>query len=150
MKPSGCHPFDGTADQLRRPGDHSLLAVVELLDAEATTHIGRHHAHFLLGNLEHQGAHQESHNMRKLTRSPQRIVAGPAVVLGDRRARFHRVADQSIVDEAKTRHMRGLLERRRNGGLVAELPVAAEIVRNVVEQLRCARTNGFEHADDGW
>ena len=88
--------------------------------------------------------------MRKLARGPQRIMAGPAVILGDRRARFHRIADQPIVDEAETRHMRGLLERCRNGGLVAELPVAAEIVGNVVEQLRCARTNGFEHADDGW
>ena len=88
--------------------------------------------------------------MRKLARGPQRVMAGPAIVLGDRRARFHRVADQPIVDEAETRHMRGLLERRRNGGLVAELPVAAEIVWHVVEQLRCARTNGFEHADDGW
>ena len=88
--------------------------------------------------------------MRKLARGPQRIMAGPAIVLGDRRARFHRIADQPVVDEAETRHMRGLLERRRDGGLVAELPVAAEIVGHVVEQLRCARTNGFEHADDGW
>jgi hypothetical protein len=46
--------------------------------------------------------------------------------------------------------MRRLLERRRDGGLVAELPVAAEIVGHVVEQLRCAWTNGLEHADDGW
>ena len=88
--------------------------------------------------------------MRKLARGPQRVMAGPAIILGDRRARFHRVADQPVIDEAETRHMRGLLERRRNGGLVAELPVAAEIVWNVVEQLRRARTNGFEHADDGW
>ena len=76
--------------------------------------------------------------MRKLAGGPQRIVAGPGVIFGDRRARLHRVADQAIVDEAEARDMRRLAEGGRDRGLVAELPVAAQIVRHIVEQLRRA------------
>ena len=40
-----------------------------------------------------------------------------------------------------------LAERGRHRSLVAQFPVAAQIIRHVVEQLRGARTDGFEHAD---
>ena len=85
--------------------------------------------------------------MRELARGPQRVAVGARLVFGDRRARRHRIADQAVVDEAELGDMRCLLEGGLDGGLVTQLPVAADVVRHVVEQLRRAGPDGFEHAD---
>ena len=141
------YPFHRPANPPGGPGDDGLLAIVKLLDPETAADIRGHHPHLLLGNVQHQRAHQEAHHVRKLAGGPQRVMAGAAIILGDRCARLHRVADQAIVDEAEARHMRRLAERGRDRSLVAQFPVAAQIIRHVVEQLRGARTDGFEHAD---
>ena len=132
------HPFDGNADLLGRPGDDRLLAIEELLDAEAAADVGRDHPHLLLRDLEHQRAHQPAHDMRELAGRIERVVAGAGIVFGDRGARLHRVADQPVVDEAEPGDMRGLGESGLRRRLVAERPIAAQIAGDIVEQLRRA------------
>ena len=68
--------FTGRFDPLGGPGDHGLLAVVELLDAEAAADIGRNDAQLVLRDVQHEIAHQEAHDMRKLAGGPQRVVIG--------------------------------------------------------------------------
>ncbi len=92
-------PLDRPPDPFGRPGNDRLFAIVELLDAEAAADIRRDHAHLLFGYVENQGGHQKPHHMRELACRPQRVVPGARVVFCDRRARLHRIADQSIVDE---------------------------------------------------
>ena len=67
-------PFDRPLDPLGGPGDDGLFAVVELLDAEAAADIGRDHAQLVLRDVQHQRAHQEAHDMRKLAGGPQRVA----------------------------------------------------------------------------
>src|SRR5262245_38663555 len=63
--------------QLNRPPDlsagpsqNSLFGVVELLHAESAADIGRDHPQFLLGDVEHEQAHEQPHHMRKLACRP--------------------------------------------------------------------------------
>ncbi len=141
-------PFDRPADFRAGPGDDRFFGIVELLHAEAAADVGRHDPQLVLRNVEDESAHQQPHHVRELARSPERVLAGRRVVFGDRRARLHRIADQPVVDEADARHMRGLAESGIGRRLVAERPVAAQIVRHVVEQKRRVALDGVEHADD--
>ena len=59
-------PFDRPSDLLRRPGDGRLLGIMRDLRAEAAADIGRDHSQLLLGSAEHEGAHQQSYDMRNL------------------------------------------------------------------------------------
>ena len=140
-------PFDRAADLRAGPGDDRFLGIVELLDAEAAADVGRDDPQLVLRDVEHEVAHQQPHDVRKLAGRPQRVVAGRRVVFGDRRARLHRVADQPVVDQADPRDMRGLAEGRIGRRLVAELPVAAQVVGHVVEEKRRVGLDGVEHAD---
>src|SRR6059058_59538 len=45
-------------------------------------------------------------DVRELAGGPQREAIGAGLVFGDRRARLHRVADQTIIDEAQLCDMR--------------------------------------------
>ena len=106
------------------------------LRAEAAADIGRHDADLVLGQLEHEGAHQEADDVRVLARGVERVVAGGALELADRRARLHRIGDEPVVDDVELRHMRRLGESRFGRGLVADMPVVAEIAGRVVVDLR--------------
>ena len=60
------------------------------------------------------------------------------IPLGDRAARLDRVRDQAVVDHLELDHAGGLGERRVDRGRVAELPVEAQIARDVVMDQRLA------------
>ena len=150
MKPSlrSLTHFTGRPSLRRRPGHQRLFRIVELLDAEAAADIGRHDAQLVLRDLQHEHAHQDLHDVRELAGGPQRVLPGRALVLADRGARLHRIADEAIVDEADARDMRGIGEGRVGRGLVADIPLEAEIARHVVVDQRRARPDRVEHADD--
>ena len=141
MKPSlrSLTHFTGRPSLRRRPGDQRLFRVVELLDAEAAADIGRDDAQLVLRDLEHEDAHQDLDDVRELARGPQRVLPGRRLVLADRGARLHRIADEAIVDEADARDMRGIGERRRRSRFVADVPLEAEIVGHVVVDRRQRR-----------
>ena len=56
------------------------------------------------------------------------------MIFGDRGARLHRIADKAIVDEADARHMCRFAECGIGCSLIAERPIAAEIVGHIIEQ----------------
>ena len=138
MKPSlRSHThFTGRPNFLRGPGDHHFFGVVELLDAEAAADVGRYDAQLVLRDVQHEVAHQQLHDVRKLAGGPHRVVAARHVVLADHRTRLHRIADQPVVDQADLGDVRRLLECGVGRALVAQLPVDADVVGNVVEQTR--------------
>jgi len=121
---------------------------VELLDTESTTDIGRYHTQFVLWDVQHEVAHQQLHDMRKLTCGPQRVLPARHIVFTDGRTWLHRIANQAIVDQADLCDMRRLLEGHIRGALVSQLPVAADVVGNIVEQRGSARLERIQHTDD--
>ena len=70
-------PLHRPPQQLRRPGDEGLLAVVEDLRAEGAADVGRHHPELVLRDVEHEGAHQEPDHVRVLARRPERVLVVP-------------------------------------------------------------------------
>ncbi len=140
-------PFDRPADFRGREGDHRFFGVVELFDAETAADVRRHDAQLVLRNVENERAHQQAYDVRELARRPKRVMFGRRVVFRDRRARLHRIADETIVDQADAGNVRRPAERRIGRGLVSDRPVAAKIVRYVVEQQRRIALDGIEHAD---
>ncbi len=106
-------PLDRACRPWRRPGDDGFLGVVVDLGAEAAAHVGRHHPQLVLGQMQHEGAHQQPDHVRVLAGGVERVFAGAAIVLADRRARLHGVGDQAVVDDLELRHMR----RLREGGV---------------------------------
>ena len=133
-------PFHRPVDLLRRPGDERFLGVVVDLRAEAAADVGRIDAQLVLGDLQHERAHQQADHVRVLARGVERVVAGRQLVVADRGARLHRVRHEAVVDEVELGDVRGLGEGGIDGGLVAQLPVVAEVVgRLVVHGLRRCR-----------
>ena len=142
-------PFDRAADAHGGPGDDGLLGVVKLLHAEAAADVGRHHPQLVLRNVEHEVAHQQLDDVRKLAGGVERVLAARAVVIADGGARLHRVTDQTVVDQTQASDVRRFCERSVGGVLVADLPVDTHVVGDVVEHRGRSRLQRVEHADHG-
>jgi hypothetical protein len=56
----------GALELLAGPHQRGLFAVQEDLAAEAAAHVGRDHAHLVLGDAQHEGAHQQPLDVRVL------------------------------------------------------------------------------------
>ena len=82
--------------------------------------------------------------MRQLGRSVQSVVAGRRLVLRDRGPRFHRIRHQ-LVDEVDPSDVIGLGKGGFGRRLVADRPIAAQIARHIVIELRRA---GLYRLDD--
>src|SRR5260221_12011291 len=100
---------------------------MEDLRAEAAADIGRHHPQLVLGQLQHERAHEQANDVRVLARGVERVLAGAAVELADRRARFDRVGDEAVVDDLEMRDVRGFGESGVDRALVAEMPVVQRL-----------------------
>ena len=122
-------PLHRPADRLGGEGDEGLLGVVEDLRAEAAADVGRHHPQLVLGDAEHEGAHQQPDHVRVLAGGVERVLVVGRVVLADRGARLHRVRHQPVVDELERGHVRRRRDRRVDRGAVVldEAPVEAEV-----------------------
>ena len=77
-------PFDGPPNLLRRPGHHRLFRIVRNLRTEPAAHVGRDDAQLVLGDLEHEGAHQEPRHVRVLAGAVERVAVACRVVLAER------------------------------------------------------------------
>ncbi len=132
-------PLDRPTQLLARPDQRRLLAVEEDLAAEAAADVGCDDAHLVLGNAEHEGAHQQPLDVRVLVRHVQRVLVAGRVPVRVRRARLDRVRHQPVVAEGQRRDMGGALERGVGAVLVADQPLVAAVVRRfVVHGSRCA------------
>ncbi len=85
--------------------------------------------------------------MRVLARGHQGVLAGRRVEIADRGARLHGVGDQPVVDDVDRCDMRGLLERGIDLRPVADLPVVAQVVRDIVVHRRTTGERRL-HVDD--
>ena len=87
--------------------------------------------------------------MRILGRGVERVLAGRAVELADRRPGLHRVRDQAVVDEVDLGDVGGLGERGVGGRLIAQMPVEAGVVLGLLPHLRRAGLDRIGGGDDG-
>ena len=129
-------PLHRSSDALRRPGDDDLLGVVEDLRAEAAAHVGRDHPELVLRDAHHERTHEQPDHVGILAARVERVAVVARVVLADRRARLDRVRHQPVLNDVELHHVCRLVERGLRRGLVAELPVVADVARHVVEDER--------------
>ena len=78
-------------------------------------HVGRHHAHLVLGDAQHEGAHQQPLDVRVLVGHVQRVVVVGRVVAGVDRPRLDGVGHQPVVAEGELADVR----RAGDGGVGA-------------------------------
>ncbi len=86
--------------------------------------------------------------MRVLTRRVERVRVRHGIVVADRRTRLDGVRDEAVVDDVERDDVGRRLDRRIRGSLIAELPVVADVPRNVVPNERGAfrrRLRGARH-----
>jgi hypothetical protein len=141
-------PLDVAVELLGGPGQAHVLGVEEDLRAEATTHVGRDHAHLVLGQAQHEGRHQQPLDVRVLVRDVERVVVGAAAVAADGHARLDRVGDQPVVDQIELRDVRGAREGGIDRRLVAQRPLVALVVgRLVVDRDAAGLLRRVGHAD---
>ena len=100
--------FTGRLQLAGGPGDDRLLGIVIDLAAEAAADIRRDHAQLVLGDLQHESAHQQPDHVRVLAGGVQRVVAGRRIEIAERRARLHRVRDQPVVGQVQLHDFGGL------------------------------------------
>ncbi len=73
--------------------------------------------------------------MRVLACGVEREAVARRFVLADRRARFDCVWDQPVVDDLECRDVGGILDGLIHGSLIAQFPVVAHVVGNIVVDL---------------
>ena len=146
FRPLG-RPFDRLMDLGRGPGEDRFLGIMENLGAEPAAHIRCDDPKLVLGDLQHEGAHQEANDMWVLGRGEERVLARRAIEIRNRRAGLHRVGDQPVVDQVDGDDMVCRSEGRVDGILFADLPIEAAIVWHVVMHERATGKGGV-HIDD--
>ena len=141
-------PLDRTPEFFRAPGDQCFLGIVEDLGAEATADIGRIDAQLVLGDAQHEGAHEQANDVRVLAGGDERVVLGRLVIEADSRARLHGIGDETLIDQIDLGDVLGLGEGRVRRRLVAQFPIIALVVGGLVVHGRAALECGL-HVDDG-
>ena len=132
-------PFHRAADLLRGPQRHHFFRIDVDLRAEAAADIGRDHAQLVLGGDVVECRQHQTRDMRILRGRIEREMLFGLIVVGDRRARLHRVRHQAVVGEFQRHHIGGLAEGVLYRGLVADMPVIDHIAGRFRMQLRRAR-----------
>ncbi|MDT4839887.1 hypothetical protein FQZ97_736910 [compost metagenome] len=143
-------PLDVAVELLGRPGQADVFGVQKDLGAEAAAHVGRDHAHLVLGQAQHESRHQQALDVRVLVRHVERVVVGAAAVAADGHARLDRVGNQPVVDEVELRDVRRRGEHVVDRRLVAQHPLVALVVgRFVVQRGAAGLLRGIGHAHQG-
>ncbi len=122
------NPPDGPSDAGAGPGHEGFFGIVEDLRAKAAADVGCIDPELVLRDAENEGAHQEADHVRVLARGVERILARRQIVVADCRARLHRVRDQPVIDEVDLGDVGRAGECGVGGGLVAKLPIVAEVI----------------------
>ena len=105
---------------------------MEDLGAEAAADVRSDHAQPVLGDAQHERAHQQPDHVRVLARGIQRVASARNIVVADGSPRLHRVRDHPVVCQVDLNHVRGRRQRRVHVVLGAKNPVVAEVARSVV------------------
>ena len=131
-----CRPLDGTPHALTCPDQRGLFGVQINLGTKTAADVGRNHAHFRLGESQHERAHQETLDVRVLVRDVQGVALVVLGVLRIGRTRLHRVGHQPIIGKAQLGDFRGMGKCRINGSLVTMAPVITGVVGHLVMDQR--------------
>ncbi len=132
-------PFHRTADLLRGPQRHHLFGIDEDLRAEAAADVGGDHAQLVLGGDVVERRQHEAGDVRVLRGRVEREVLFRRVIIGDRRARLHRVRGEAVVGDVELDHIGGLGEGGIGRALVADHPVIDLVAGRFGVKLRRAR-----------
>ena len=122
---------------------------MEDLGAETAAHIGGHHAQFMLGDAQHEGAHQQADHMGVLAGREQRMVTRTTGIVAHGHARLHRVGDEAVVHQLQRGDMVRILECliHRRFVLLHKAPVVAQVAGQFVMYFRRAVLDRVFHVD---
>ena len=138
-------PLDAAVDLLGSPGQGHIFGIQVNLGAETAAHVGCDHAHFVLGQAQHESRHQQALNVRVLVGNIQHIFFGGAAVVANGDARLHGVGNQAVIDQVQLGHMGCSGKRGVHLGFVAQSPFEAMVIRGGIVQLRAF--GGVAHID---
>ena len=120
------------------------------LAAKAAADIGCDHAQLRFRQMQHMGTHQQANDMRVLAGSGEGIIARRAIKLANRRTRFHGIRDQAVIHQIELDQMRGASEGGVHHGLVANMPIIAEIAGDIIMNGGGTRLQRCCHGGGGW
>ncbi len=135
-------PLDVAVELSRTPGQADILGIQEDLGAESAAHVGRDHAHLVLGQAHDEGRHQQPLDVRVLVGHVQRVLVIGAAVAADGRARLHGVGNQAVVDQVQLGDVGSTGEHGIHGSLVADGPFVAVVVGGDVVHHRAGHAAG--------
>src|SRR5690606_26144185 len=94
-------PGHGALQLAAGPGDQALLRIEEDLHAEAAANVAADHAQLRRTDLQHDVGDLRVHDVHALGRRVERRAVSGRIVVGDGRARLHRVDHDAVVDNLK-------------------------------------------------
>ena len=140
-------PLDAAVDLLGRPGEGHVFGIQENFGAKAAAHVGRNHAHLVLGQAQYKRGHQQALNVRVLVGHVQRVFLGGAAVHANGGARLHRVGHQAVVHQIQLGNVGSRGKSGVHIAFVANRPFVAVVVGRCLVQ-RCT-FGGVTHVHDG-
>ena len=136
------------AEPLRGEQDEHVVGVAEDLRAERAADVRADAPDLVLRHAHHECREEQSLDVRRLARHPDRVLVGAGVVPADVAPGLHRVRDEPLVDEPLLDHDLGRVDRGGGAVLVAHGPLEDDVVRRVLVELRRARLGRLLGVDD--
>jgi hypothetical protein len=141
-------PLDWPLDLFCGPGADCFFVVDEYLRAESPADVGRDHAQFVFGRNALKCRENEARDMRILAGGVQRGDVGSRIIVGQRRARLHRIGNDPVVDEIEFCDVSGIRKSSICRDLVANMPIIDSIVRRQTMHLRLTRFGRARRIDN--
>ena len=135
-------PFDRSAELARRMHDAEMFGIGRLLHAERAADPVGQNPDLVALDAEHAGdvVAEAEH---ALVADMQRPMAALSVVIGDRRARLHRIDHDAVVAQFEMCDMRGTGKGGGDRLAVAKMEIEPDIARHVIiEQRRVPHCRG--------
>ena len=140
-------PLDAAVDLLGSPCQRHIFGVEVNLGAKTAAHVGCDHAHFVLGQAQHKGRHQQALDVRVLVGHVEHVLFRGAAVAANGGTRLHGVGYQAVVDQVELGDVGGVGKRGVHLTLVAQRPFVAMVIGGGVVQLGAG--GGVAHIDHG-
>ena len=105
-------PFHRTIASFGGKCAEGFFGIMEDLGAKSPSHIRRNHTHFMFGQTQHKGTHQQPDHMGILAGGIKRVILGAALIGAHSDTRLHRVGDKALIGQIQGCNMSGTVKSR--------------------------------------
>ena len=121
------------------PGKKALFGIKKNLHAKPAANICGDAAQLVLVDFQNHFGEQRMDKARPLSGAVEGRAVSLRIIEADRATRFHRIHDDTVIDDLGLHNPRRTRECRIHRFQIAFLPIEANIVRDVIIKLRSAR-----------